>query len=1193
MNKLLSILSLFLLLNLSAAAQPVRETSPQSVTSLVQRGMFGKDLYLPKVATPPTGHVPGITGGVDTTANAVFCLADSSVYLYLGNGNWIAQVNLSKLSQALGAFGIQQVLNNNPNLSQNSYIQGNGHNLGLNGTNTGDTLKVNNWGTFFINAQNTVFAGQTTNFNSPAGNYFNTPSQIEAAFYWRSTAFTAPLTRLYNTGISTGVYFNGQNTIDTVLMASDARDNYVSLTLSQTVRGIKSFSPSLSVSTSTSGTLFSPNITTTTNNNLLAGVRINPTLSGTVGTTGNNFLSLWVNNFPVLFDKDFYETGKIHGDTISISNDTTFNANRSFVVTDTTGTDAIITAFNSGKTVYLGANPTRNGYQLTVQKTTKLNDTLNYNAPTGTPAYGLYLDAGKNVIYGSVAAGNVVDTVFATIQSMVAYSGSYVNSFVYDTVAGGQFHYYSSGCPIIDSGIVIEATGKGTGCWVRNITQANGNNPDWWYRNSASASPVFDPLTQDSTTGVDMRRAFQHAIDYYPHRNGPVIVTHPYLSLDSIQLGEQTTIIGNNTLFPYQLTAGNRQNYLNKSAIFFKKPGGSNGFVTTREAVTYRNQGIRIKNVGIFGTYVTGSTQQYTGTLLRTNPNKIGGGLTKSGLPTFENIYWDGWYIAADGRDSTDSWTISGGQVSNCQWGIFGGLTQTTLNAVDIYNVDSVGFVSNATDGFGSDLIINNQFETSKPNSKAIRVSGSRNIAISHNQFQTGDVAIQVTGGVSGSAGPVNIDNNSFNTYSNSIVLDSGASRVNIFNNMFESFSSDSVGTPNFIKGRYTSYISVFDNTMFYSAGNVTDPIRIDTSTNTYIAFNKAPGFATIKQINQGTGNTYLPSYFQQDLVLSGQVPGSGTINNLIGEAWGPGNTQTPSGAQLFAMRGKVVDNTNTLTGSKVSIAGIATAAPTTTSTPTRIAFSITPINSTTLTEQMNLSGSGLSIGNGASAAAKSLDINGGARFINDIFVGSSSLNDSAIINFAASSSTKASMYFPTTGSTPTTTVDGDFWVTSSGVKFKLGTNRRFLLGPDANWSSGVIVYGNGTDLSATAAGISGQVLTSAGTGTPTWTNTQSLGSVASAGTTGTLSQTMTGGNFISVTPTGNITYNAAGSPVSGATMTFIITTSGTTSYTVTFGTSFKSMGTITTGTVSGKVFTARFVWDGTNWNEISVTTAM
>jgi hypothetical protein len=75
------------------------------------------------------------------------------------------------------------------------------------------------------------------------------------------------------------------------------------------------------------------------------------------------------------------------------------------------------------------------------------------------------------------------------------------------------------------------------------------------------------------------------------------------------------------------------------------------------------------------------------------------------------------------------------------------------------------------------------------------------------------------------------------------------------------------------------------------------------------------------------------------------------------------------------------------------------------------------------------------------------------------------------------------------------------------------------------------------------------------------------------------------------VTPTANGSFNLSGAPV-GKRAVVIITTSGTTSYTLTF-TGGKTTATLATGTVSGKVFTVSFLGDGTNMVETSRTTAM
>lgn len=98
-------------------------------------------------------------------------------------------------------------------------------------------------------------------------------------------------------------------------------------------------------------------------------------------------------------------------------------------------------------------------------------------------------------------------------------------------------------------------------------------------------------------------------------------------------------------------------------------------------------------------------------------------------------------------------------------------------------------------------------------------------------------------------------------------------------------------------------------------------------------------------------------------------------------------------------------------------------------------------------------------------------------------------------------------------------------------------------------------------------------------------------------GTTGTVTAKL-GAGVLPFTPTGNLTLNAGlpvtvGSIYAGARASMVITTSGTTSRTITFGTGFKSTGTLATGTVDGKVFTVSFVFDGTSWCETSRTTAM
>jgi hypothetical protein len=78
------------------------------------------------------------------------------------------------------------------------------------------------------------------------------------------------------------------------------------------------------------------------------------------------------------------------------------------------------------------------------------------------------------------------------------------------------------------------------------------------------------------------------------------------------------------------------------------------------------------------------------------------------------------------------------------------------------------------------------------------------------------------------------------------------------------------------------------------------------------------------------------------------------------------------------------------------------------------------------------------------------------------------------------------------------------------------------------------------------------------------------------------------------LTPAHTATINAVTTgAIAGRAYYLVVTTSGTTSYTLTFGTAFKTTGTLASGTVTAKVFVISFIFDGTNFNEVSRTTAM
>jgi hypothetical protein len=80
--------------------------------------------------------------------------------------------------------------------------------------------------------------------------------------------------------------------------------------------------------------------------------------------------------------------------------------------------------------------------------------------------------------------------------------------------------------------------------------------------------------------------------------------------------------------------------------------------------------------------------------------------------------------------------------------------------------------------------------------------------------------------------------------------------------------------------------------------------------------------------------------------------------------------------------------------------------------------------------------------------------------------------------------------------------------------------------------------------------------------------------------------------NVVKVTPNASATYTTT-IPAAGTRLTLIVLTSGTSSYTITFGTGFKTTGTLVTGTTSARYFNISFVSDGSNVIETGRTVAI
>lgn len=118
---------------------------------------------------------------------------------------------------------------------------------------------------------------------------------------------------------------------------------------------------------------------------------------------------------------------------------------------------------------------------------------------------------------------------------------------------------------------------------------------------------------------------------------------------------------------------------------------------------------------------------------------------------------------------------------------------------------------------------------------------------------------------------------------------------------------------------------------------------------------------------------------------------------------------------------------------------------------------------------------------------------------------------------------------------------------------------------------------------------------TSAGTGSVAGKLTATVGvlkGIVALTPSSTISLDPTLADVFTLTPGQDETINAASVPTTSQEITIHVLTSGTTSRTLTFGTNFKSTGTLATGTSDAKKFTIRFQSDGTTFNEISRTTA-
>jgi len=321
----------------------------------------------------------------------------------------------------------------------------------------------------------------------------------------------------------------------------------------------------------------------------------------------------------------------------------------------------------------------------------------------------------------AVNLGQLELNTVSDISELIAYSGASTTLVVKDTYRGGVFNYDSTSTTV-DNGITFIATGKSSGRWVRDTSNAQGSHVNWY-----GAKGDWNMTTN---TGSDNAVAIQACINSRPNRNTCVVFDYGvYGSSTEIQLGEGTYLKGMSTLFPYQQFGDGSIiiNYTNMTAVKFYN--NTHGFVTTLDVVSYRSQGIKIEGLGIFG---SGKANGKTGLLLRQTANSTFPVKT-TGLVSTNYVYLSEWTIGADGTSSTDSWYVNNSHFSECKTGLIGGSGQTFINFTDFFRIDDYGFILNSANE--PDVVNGCEVETRFCSQAAALINGR--VIINATQFVT------------------------------------------------------------------------------------------------------------------------------------------------------------------------------------------------------------------------------------------------------------------------------------------------------------------------------------------------------------------------------------------------------------------------------------------------------------------------
>lgn len=320
------------------------------------------------------------------------------------------------------------------------------------------------------------------------------------------------------------------------------------------------------------------------------------------------------------------------------------------------------------------------------------------------------------------------------------------------------------------------------------------------------------------------------------------------------------------------------------------------------------------------------------------------------------------------------------------------------------------------------------------------------------------------------------------------------------------------------------------------SSGTHTDTVKYilyrNPATTTTITPTRLSDTASALRTLSGTKQTTLVSGTNIKTVNSNSLLGSGDINISSAVAWGNVTGTLSNQTDL-----------NTALGLKAPLAS-----PTFTGSPVVPGYvpTTTTVNGHALSGNVTVTAGDIGLGNVTNESKSTM-------FTNPAFTGTTTGITATMVGLGnVTNESKATMFtnatFTGTFTAPNTTITNAMLAGSIDLTTKV---------------TGILPLANG--------GISG--------------------AAAAPATTGTMTINMTS-SVITITPTGACTFNASGG-VAGQIVTFSITTSGTTSFTLTFGTNFRKVGTLATGTTSARFFAVTFrCIDGTIWQEIGRTAA-